>query len=311
MIAAGRFAAPGVVHRAAAAKINLYLHVVGRRADGYHELDSLVAFAAVHDTVSAAPADDLSLTFAGPFAGALAVGDKENNLVLRAARALAAAAGIAPRARAALRLIKRLPVASGIGGGSADAAAALRALGAMWGVTLDEGALGALALGLGADVPICLRGRTAYLGGIGERIDPAPALPQTPIVLVNPLRALATPAVFTARHGPFSVPERLAGGARDTAHLARELADRRNDLTTPAIELMPGIAVILDRLARLPGCLLARMSGSGATCFALFARAESAAAAADTLRGENPGWWVCDSVLVGATEAIAPSLEPD
>lgn len=290
------------VRRAAPAKINLYLHVVGRRADGYHLLDSLVAFAAVHDTVVAEKADALTLAVAGPFAAALSA--ESDNLVLRAARALADAAGVPPRA--ALRLVKRLPVASGIGGGSADAAAALLAVADLWRVAPEPAALAALALKLGADVPVCLAGRAAQMGGIGETIDPAPPLPPAPLVLVNPLVPLPTPSVFKARSGPFSQPAPLASAPRDARDLAEALAARRNDLTAAASRIVPAIQDILAALEARPGCLLARMSGSGATCFALFARADEARAAAASIRAARPGWWVEASGLVGDVSGLAP-----
>jgi 4-diphosphocytidyl-2-C-methyl-D-erythritol kinase len=279
----------------APAKINLYLHVVGRRDDGYHLLDSLVVFADIADEVSARPAPSLTLDVEGPFAGSLA-GDAGENLVLRAARLLAGRIGVEPRA--SLRLVKRLPVASGIGGGSSDAAAALRVLAELWGATLGDADLAELASGLGADVPVCVAARPAWLGGIGERLEPAPPLPETGILLVNPLRPLATPAVFKARTGPFSAPARAATLPGDAGGLAAFLATRGNDLAAAAIGLMPEIALVLDRLAALPGALLARMSGSGATCFALFASAEAAAAAARRLAAEQPGWWVAPGRLL-------------
>jgi len=298
-------AAPEAVRRAAPAKLNLYLHVTGRRADGYHLLDSLVAFAAVHDTVVAEKANALTLAVEGPFAAALS--GEADNLVLRAARALADAAGVRPWA--ALRLVKRLPVASGIGGGSADAAAALLAVGDLWRVTHTPGALAKLALKLGADVPVCLEGRAAQVSGIGEKIDPAPALPRVPLVLVNPLVPLPTPAVFKARSGPFTKPAPLAAAPRDARDLAVALEARRNDLADAAIGLVPEIAAILAALEAQPGCLIARMSGSGATCFALFARDEDAGAAAAALRAQKPGWWIEASELVGDASAVAPGLD--
>ncbi|HEY7609895.1 MAG TPA: 4-(cytidine 5'-diphospho)-2-C-methyl-D-erythritol kinase [Alphaproteobacteria bacterium] len=293
------------VHRPAPAKLNLYLHVVGRRADGYHLLDSLVAFAGVHDTVSAGKAEALTLSLEGPFAAALS--GEADNLVLRAARALADAAGVRPHA--ALRLIKRLPVASGIGGGSADAAATLAAAGALWRVTPKPGALAALGLKLGADVPACLAGKAAQVGGIGEKIAPAPALPRVPLVLVNPLVPLPTPSVFKARSGPFSKPAPLPAAPRDARDLAEALAARRNDLADAAIGLVPEIKVMLAALEAQPGCLLARMSGSGATCFALFAREAEAAAATAALRANNPAWWVKASELLSDTAMLVPALD--
>jgi 4-diphosphocytidyl-2-C-methyl-D-erythritol kinase len=294
--------APEAVHRAAPAKLNLYLHVVGRRADGYHLLDSLIAFAGVHDTVSAASADALSLAIEGPFAATLS--GEADNLILRAARALADIAGVRPWA--ALKLVKRLPVASGIGGGSADAAATLLATSTLWRITHKPGALAKLALTLGADVPVCLAGKAGQVSGIGEKIDPAPALPPVPLVLVNPLTPLPTPAVFKARSGPFSKPSPLTDAPRDARDLAEALKSRGNDLADAAMTLVPEIATILAALAAQPGCLLARMSGSGATCFALFARDDDARAAAAILRNSKPGWWVEPSELLSDTSALAP-----
>jgi 4-diphosphocytidyl-2-C-methyl-D-erythritol kinase len=273
---------------AAPAKINLYLHVVGRRGDGYHELDSLVAFADIGDVVTAQPAADLSLAVDGPFAAALA--GAPDNLVLRAARLLASHRCVAYGA--AFRLTKNLPVASGIGGGSSDAAAALRALQSLWKIEATGDEIAGLAARLGADVPVCLLGRTAWLGGIGDVLAPAPALPPVAVVLANPGIALATQAVFAARRGRFSAPSRFAEPVADAAGLAAMLSRRRNDLTEAAVGIVPAIADVLARLAACEGVLLARMSGSGATCFALFAETGAARAAATRLSGERPGWWV-------------------
>jgi 4-diphosphocytidyl-2-C-methyl-D-erythritol kinase len=299
-------AAPVV--RAAPAKLNLYLHVVGRRAangrPGYHELDSLVAFADAHDTVAAAPAAELSLAVAGPFARALS--GEGDNLVLRAARALAAEAGVAPAAR--LTLVKRLPVASGIGGGSADAAAALAALAALWRLDVSPRRLAAVALSLGADVPVCLAGRAAQMSGIGEIVRPAVSLPPAGLVLVNPGVALPTPAVFAARRGDFDVPAPLDRAPEDAAAFAAALSLRRNGLTEAAIGLVPDIAAVLAALAAAPGCLLARMSGSGATCFGLFADRAAADGAATALARARPGWWVKAAALVSDAATIAPDM---
>lgn len=283
---------------AAPAKINLYLHVVGRRSDGYHELDSLVAFADIGDVVTARPAAGLSLAVDGPFAAALT--DAPDNLVLRAARLLASHCGVT--AGAALRLTKNLPVASGIGGGSSDAAAALRALQSLWNIEMTGEDIAGLAARLGADVPVCVLGRTAWLGGIGEVLTSAPALPPVAVVLANPGIALATPEVFKARRGPFSVPSRFAEPIADAAGLAAMLSLRRNDLTEAAVGIVPAIADVLARLAACKGVLLARMSGSGATCFGLFADTAAARSAAARLSGERPGWWVAAGRLASASE---------
>ena len=282
----------------APAKLNLTLQVLGRRPDSYHLLDSLVAFTAYGDTVTVREAPDLSLTLDGPFGGALA-GDGQENLVLKAARLLAGHLGIPPLA--AITLTKRLPVASGIGGGSSDAAATLLALRALWQIDVDAQALAALALKLGADVPVCLARQAARLEGIGERVSPAPALPPVPVTLVNPGAGLATPAVFKARDGAFSLGPGPAGvlqqSPRDAAGLAAALEPYPNDLTEPAIRLLPVIGECLAQLAAQPGCLLARMSGSGATCFGLFAAPAAAEAASAAIKSANPGWWTAATWL--------------
>ena len=285
----------------APAKINLYLHVVGRRADGYHLLDSLIAFADVGDEVTAEPADMLSLTVGGPEASALA-GLGDDNLVMRAARLLAARAGI--NAGAALHLDKHLPAASGIGGGSSDAAATLRVLSRLWGNPLDDKRLTALALELGADVPACLAARPVWVGGVGERLEPAAALPQAGIVLANPRRPLPTADVFRRRSEPFSSAGRFAPMPTDAAGLAAALALRQNNLTEAALRLRPQIGTMLERLARLPGALLARMSGSGATCFGLFPDRDTALMAGRTLASAEPGWWSAAGALLDAPPAI-------
>ncbi len=277
------------------AKINLYLHVVGRRPDGFHLLDSLIAFAEAGDTLIVEPADALSLTVEGPTASSLPVG--EDNIVLTAARRLAEKAGVAANAR--IRLIKRLPVAAGIGGGSADAAAALTALSRLWKTTLPTVAMSALALSLGADVPVCLRGKAAALSGIGEVLADTPPLPPAWLVLVNPMRLCPTPPVFKARSGPFSPPNPLTRACADAAGLAAALAERRNDLGPPAVSLVPEIGAVLERIGGQPGCLLARMSGSGATCFGLFADEAAAGTAAAAIHAHDPSWWVQAARLLG------------
>ena len=279
----------------APAKINLHLHVTGRQPDGYHVLDSLVVFAEAGDVLRADPAAMLSLALDGPFGASLKA--EPDNLVLRAARALAGRHGIAPGA--ALRLTKSLPVASGIGGGSADAAAALRLLARLWGVGLaGQGALDR-ATGLGADVPVGLAARPTRMGGIGQHLAPAPTLPACGLVLVNPGVALATAAVFRARQGDFSPPAALPAGWADAAAMAADLALLSNDLQAPAIALCPPVAAVLAALAAQPGTLLARMSGSGATCFALCATPEAARQMAAAVVRAEPGWWCWGGGLYG------------
>lgn len=278
----------------APAKVNLWLRVTGRRADGYHVLDSLVAFADVGDLVRAAPAAALSLTIDGPFAAGLAA--DETNLVLRAARALASGpaggepcpseTGQGEGRAAAITLTKNLPVASGIGGGSSDAAAALRVLSALWGLSPD--AARAVAPSLGADVPVCLHAGPCRMRGTGEVIEAVPRPPDCGVVLVNPAVPLATPAVFAARAGGFS-QEFPPRPWPDAGALAADIRAAGNDLQAAAIALCPPIADVLAALAGLPGALCAQMSGSGATCFALFASAAAARAAATRL----PRTWWC------------------
>ena len=269
----------------APAKINLTLHVTGQRADGYHLLDSLVVFAGVGDSVTVAAAPALSLAITGPMGAMLPVTD--DNLVLRAARAMGATAQIT--------LHKVLPVSSGIGGGSADAAACLRALARLTGQALpgpDQ------VLALGADVPVCLAGTPARMTGIGEALGPVPPLPAAWLVLANPGVAVSTPAIFRAlaRRDNAPMPASLPR-LKTTADLAAFVAMQRNDLESPAIALQPVIAQVKTALTAQPGCMLARMSGSGATCFGLFADPLSANAAARALQAAQPGWWVADAPM--------------
>ncbi len=273
----------------ARAKINLYLHVIGRRDDGYHLMDSLVCFAELGDELTIESARELSLTLDGPFAPALATAD---NLVLRAARL------IDPSRGAALRLTKQLPVAAGIGGGSADAAAALVGLSRFWGLPLPPAER---SLALGADLPVCLAPGASFVGGIGEDLAPAPALPPAYLLLANPRRPLPTVEVFR-RYGRdaghrFSRSARWHDAPVDAADLANRLAERGNDLTRAAVALVPEIGDLLAAIENSPGCLLARMSGSGASCFGLFAAADSAAKAAASLQAVAQNWWVRASAI--------------
>ncbi len=281
----------------APAKVNLYLHVTGRRADGYHLIDSLVGFADIGDRLTVRPDASLSLEIGGPQAAGLA-GSGADNLVLRAARLLAEDAGVT--VGAAIDLHKNLPVAAGIGGGSSDAAAALRALARLWHVASDEEALSRLGARLGADVPVCVFARAAWVGGIGERIEAAPPLPDAGILLANPRVELPTAAVFAAWHGRFGEAARFAPMPRDAAGLAAALSQRRNDLTEAAIGLVPEIAAVLSALCRLPGALIALMGGSGATCFALFADRAVAEQACAALVAAEPRWWCAAGGFVAA-----------
>ncbi|WP_431284998.1 4-(cytidine 5'-diphospho)-2-C-methyl-D-erythritol kinase [Humitalea sp. 24SJ18S-53] len=257
---------------AAPAKVNLFLHVLGRRADGLHLLDSLVVFAGIGDWVALDDGPGLALD--GPEAAGLVA--EPDNLVLRAARGMGFSGG--------LRLTKNLPIASGIGGGSADAAATLRLVARTTCAAVPPG----LAARLGADVPVCVDSVPARFGGIGDILAAAPSLPRFGLVLANPRVTLATPEVFAARIGAFSAPATLPESWPDAAAMAAGLAATSNGLQAAAIACRPVIADVLAALERLPGCLLARMSGSGATCFGVFADPAAARDAAGLL---PKNWW--------------------
>jgi 4-diphosphocytidyl-2-C-methyl-D-erythritol kinase len=281
--------ATDTISETAPAKLNLCLHVTGRRADGYHRLDSLVVFADVADRVSVRPGRGLSLDVTGPEAGALA--GEPDNLVLRAARAAGAT-------DAALVLEKHLPVASGIGGGSADAAAALRALVRLAGRPLPPGAD---FLPLGADVPVCLRSRPSRMSGIGEVLVPLPPLPRLWCVLVNPRLAVPTPQVFAAlaRSDNPPAPELPAPVLKSAGAFAAWLAGHtRNDLVPAARRVAPVLSRVQSALADTSDCLLARMSGSGGTHFGLYATRDAAGAAARLLAESHPGWWIAAGTLL-------------
>jgi len=281
------------VAETARAKLNLDLLVLGRRPDGYHELDSLVVFADLGDRLALEPGDDgLAFEVDGPFAPDLPAPGED--IVARAAQLmLSGQASPTPRG-ALIRLEKNLPVASGIGGGSADAAATLRGLNRLWGLSLDEGNLREIGLTLGADVPVCVHGRPARLRGVGERLDPVRGLPEIPLVLANPRRPLPTSRVFAALDPDLPRPPREQGlpARASLTRLVAWLLDTRNDLEAPAIELEPAIDEALGLLRAEPDCWIARMSGSGATCFGVFTRPEAAEAAAERLRAARPGWWI-------------------
>ena len=293
---------PAAIRVGAPAKLNLYLHVTGRRADGYHELDSLVTFTSLADTLEIAPAESPGLTVRGPFADALDAGD---NLAARAAAALAERMGRPAGVRIALD--KRIPVAAGLGGGSADAAAVLRGLARLWRLGPEHRvALQEVALSLGADVPVCLHSRAARMTGIGDRLRPPPRLPPCGALLVNPGVPVPTGRVFKARRGPFSAENPIDEAPQDAPALVALLRARRNDLEQPARTQAPEIGRVLARLAETPGCLLARMSGSGGTCFGLFADEAASAGAAGAIARDHPSWWVEPTRLVhdGAAAAV-------
>jgi 4-diphosphocytidyl-2-C-methyl-D-erythritol kinase len=287
---------PGAVSgaRIARAKVNLFLHVGEKREDGFHPLQSLAVFTELGDALEAREADGLSLSVTGPFADGLQ--NEPDNLVLKAARALAVKAGRNPEG--ALALIKNLPVASGIGGGSADAAAALRALAALWRLDIDDAGLSEIALALGSDIPVCVANVPSFMAGRGEIVTPVESLPHVPLLLVNPKVAVPTKDVFAALGKRSGVEMKLPRGRfRDSADLLRFLDATHNDLQEPACGVQPVIRTVLGALAALPGALFSRMSGSGATCFALFPDDESCRRAAALLAQKNPSWWIAPTFV--------------
>jgi 4-diphosphocytidyl-2-C-methyl-D-erythritol kinase len=284
------------------AKVNLTLRVVGRRVDGYHDLESVVAFADCADRLTLEPGPELSLVTTGPLAQAC--GDTSDNLVIKAANLLAQR--VPDLKLGAFTLEKVLPVAAGIGGGSADAAAALRLLARLNGLALDDARLVDVALKTGADVPVCLASHACDMTGVGEGLLPL-NLPKLPCVMVNPCVPVATKDVFTAlglRNGELLVgatdvlesPDWPGGGA-SLADWVEALSMVPNDLEGPALRIQPVIGEVISALRSADGMLLARMSGSGATCFAIFADGAKAHAASETIRREHPIWWVHAGIL--------------
>lgn len=270
----------------APAKINLFLHLLGRREDGYHLLESLVGFADAGDGLSLEPGRPLSLVIEGPMAAGLAAED--DNLILRAGRLFAGAYPEAGTGR--FHLVKNLPVASGIGGGSSDAATALRLLARLNGIATSDPPLLAVARALGADVPVCLEAQPRLMRGIGHELGPALAFKAEPALLVNPGVAVETRAVFSAIG--LAPGERFTPPARGKEPGPAFARERRNDLEAPALALAPEIGGVLAALCGEAGCRVARMSGSGATCFALFDTEAAARAAAEALAARNSHWWV-------------------
>lgn len=270
-------------------KLNLYLHVVGRLGDGYHEVDSLIGFTDFGDRIDVEEADRFDIEAAGEFASELP--DKEDNLVIRAVRALRDAAGFVGGAK--ITLTKNIPVAAGIGGGSADAAAAMWAVARLYGVDTKEKAdLFEIGRSLGADVPACLFRRPCFASGIGHELMAAPVLPEAGIVLVNPGVKLSTASVFKARKGGFTPDgSNLQANLEKVPLLVSFLKNRANDLTDAAVKLCPAVEDALYALEQMPGCRLARMSGSGATCFGIFDDLAAAEQAAGSFEAPSH-WWV-------------------
>jgi len=272
----------------APAKINLYLHVTGMRHDGYHLLNSLIAFADVCDEVVVDHSEKLSLKLDGQFADSLPPNDE--NLVTKAAILLAETIGVEPAVK--IHLTKNLPVASGIGGGSLDAAATLVGLCQYWKHTPNKKILFQIAKRLGADVPACLFGRASVVSGIGDKLTPAPILPESWLVLVNPGVSVSTSRVFKRYQKKFSKPPRIVQSPTNTSDFAEQLFDSSNDLTEAAIAEAPIISEVIKNVQSCNGSLLTRLSGSGATCFGLFEHHTDAKVAALSLAKKNPQWWV-------------------
>jgi 4-diphosphocytidyl-2-C-methyl-D-erythritol kinase len=288
----------------APAKVNLTLAVRGRRADGYHDLESLVVFAATGDELRFVPSGD-GFVLAVRGATAADAGPAADNLILKAARLLAARMPRLPGGQ--FVLVKRLPVAAGLGGGSSDAAAALRLLARAGGLAADDPRLREAARLTGADVPVCLDGRTRMMRGVGDDLGPPLSLPRLPALLVNPRVAVPTPDVFrqlgmaaeqvNASDPVAGLEAMAANAAASRADLVARLASSRNDLEPPAIAIAPVIGEALTLLRAIPCCGLARMSGSGATVFGLFDTCRAAAAAGKAIAAEHPGWWLKPTML--------------
>ena len=274
-----------IIREFAPAKINLALHVLGRRADGYHELDSVVAFASVGDELALSMADETSLTVSGPFAADVPTGPE--NLVLKAHAALAAEFQVSP---VAVHLTKNLPVASGIGGGSSDAAAALRGILKLTNQEVDFLSLQKISLSLGADVPVCLRARACRMQGVGEVITGLERLPTTAALLVNPSKSCGTVDVF--RQMGLQV-----GDSFGTALETSTPEHWRNDMTAAAISVLPEIGLVLSTLNAIVPHATVRMSGSGATCFALFDSLDEAASVGAELTAKHQDWWIAPVTL--------------
>ena len=274
----------------APAKVNLALHITGQREDGYHLLDSLVVFGGAADRILLKPSDHLHLSVDGPFEDDLL--QEQDNLIVRAARLLADSLGI--EARADITLEKYLPISAGVGGGSSDAAATLVGLLRLWERTMRDEKLHELALKLGADVPMCLEGACLRAGGIGDSLEKGPRMPNSlGLVLINPRVAISTPAIFKAlKHKNNAPMGPMPSAFLSAAALADWLSDQRNDLEMAAIGQAPVIEMVLQTLMDYGDCLFARMSGSGATCFGLFATVKHAEYAARRITFSHPNWWV-------------------
>ena len=269
------------------AKINLYLHITGQRANGYHELDSLVSFANIGDEIRLIPATNFTFNIKGPFAQTL---NTQNNLVVQAAQRLSKLYN--KPLNVEITLTKNLPVASGIGGGSGNAAAAIRGLLALWGVPDNDSRLSELLLALGADVPVCFHGKAIHMGGIGEILSPVVPLEKIALLLVNPGKSCHTADIFAHHDQAFRSAAILPDQMQEQTNLITFLKETHNDLFAPACAVIPDIKNVIEDLYAQDGCQIARMSGSGATCFGLFESTRDSHNAAQAIRKNHPDWWV-------------------
>lgn len=284
----------------APAKINLFLHITGQTHDAYHTLDSLVSFADIGDNITLSPSPSFSFEIRGPFANGFSAEDKgstinSGNLVVKAARALSQIADKSLNVKIILE--KNLPLTSGLGGGSADAAATLWGLQDFWDLPRNTDYLMPLMRKLGADIPVCMLSAPTLMRGIGDQLSSAPAMPEIPIVLVAPNEACSTKDVFLKHDRSFQNPVDLPKTFSSVQNLVNTLRGLDNDLTDAAIDLVPGIANVLNALEQQSTCLLARMSGSGASCFGIFESEKQAEKAAHAIQTDNPDWWVSTAWL--------------
>lgn len=276
----------------APAKLNLFLHITGRRDDGYHLLESLFVFTSFGDEITITSADTISLTINGPFASIIACEKIEKNLVYRAALLLQKKYAVKQGAH--IILTKNIPVGAGLGGGSSDAAAVLKALNQFWQLQIDSETLATMGLSLGADIPACIVEKPALVFGIGDQVTPIAFPFSLSVLLINPNKSLSTPMVFQAykeTNTPFSASEHI-NRFEDLNTLFAFLKKTRNDLEAAAIQLQPDIQIILSTLKQNTRCELARMSGSGATCFALFRNHDEAQSAEKLLKKQFPHYWI-------------------
>ena len=273
----------------APAKLNLFLHVTGRRENGFHTLDSLVTFANIGDTITIEDAPSFSLHTNGPFPGSLPQ-NHDDNLVVQTAKTLSK--HLNKPLNVKITLTKNLPLAAGIGGGSSDAAATIRGLIEHWKIKNETDHILKTIAKLGADIPVCFQAKPTIMRGIGDILLPAPAMPKTPIVLINPMIPCPTKDVFAAYEGHDKHNTALPAQCNTIDDLVKILDPLDNDLLDPALKIVPDIQNVINALNTQKECHLARMSGSGATCFGLFETIEHAERTAKTIKSENPNWWI-------------------